>query len=956
LYRYRDGGFDGFPNSALSNAFIQDLVTDSEGNLWISAYTNGLFRFREGLFQEIQPAMLRSDSGTLYDLDMGLDGLWIAHRDGLFLYKNGSLKRFGREDGYDFGTPYTLHQTSDRRLWISSQKGLVTYQTGSFQLFENHEKLSDDIIYNLYEDRQGMLWVGTYKALNRIYHNQVEVEVVQNEAFSVDAVSAVLEDREGNLWVGRDHTGLFVLKNARFQTYTQSDGLPTDMVNAVFQTTVGDMYAATNGGLAQFKEEKFHLVPAKTGSQVTPAIALAEGLQNDLWVGYEDGSIRIFRDGNDRLLETTDAHFHQKPIFVISNDGKGRMWIGSVKSIAVMSAETGKLLATMSFDRDIHCFLPQEDRIWVGQNGGLGYFENYDLDRWVEADGLDQSTVVFLQEDENDNIWVATYGNGIWYGKDGEWVNISKEQGLFDNKIFSMVPDNRGYFWFSSNRGISRVAKRALYAVVEGREARFESREFGLEDGIVSLECNGGSQPSAIRNQDGRIWFTTTRGTATVRPGFGLLDPVPPPVYVTGIVADGINLDLGDGLSIEGEIKQVGINYTALHFANPDNLRFQYKLEPYDDQWREAGSRRVAYYNNLPSGEYKFHLQAISKDGIRGELEQSVQFRMKQIWWKQVSTVWISFFLLFSILGAIVFWKFRVYLKEQNRATLKLNNISRDLANLQPKLQDSEQRLLHLEHRIGLEDLGQQVLSTVSRMLGVVQREVASIERGIKAARSDKSLMMPKSLYVEQVGMVRQAFDREKSKIINELQKFEGDLIDQEAGLLKEVVNLRDRIHQVSELIEAQQQYAKTNGGSDAVDVNALMEDAIRLLHDLPAKYDIQLIQDLLPLPTVRIAKSKLLQAVSLLVREACFRMQYIDQEEKRILLVLTKTDENGAVIIRIDQRGNSDFDPGEHTVMRRLEFVEKLISDLGCEVAFNETNQQWCSSIVIPVEMVVKD
>lgn len=956
LFRFKNGQFESFQASALGDDYIQALETDALGNVWISSFSNGLFRYRDGLFEAIHPATMRAESGGIYDLSLGLDGLWIAHRDGLFLYKDGMLKRFGREEGFEYGTSYTVCQASDRTLWVSTRDGLVTYQNGSFELFPGNKDLSDDVIYSLYEDRQGTMWVGTYKALNRIYHGKVEVEEVVNEAFSVDAVAAILEDREGNLWFGRDHTGLFILKNARFQTYTKSDGLPSDMVNAVFQMQDGSLYAATNEGLAKFVNDRFERVEIEEGVRSAPAISLEEGLAGDLWVGYEDGTIRRIRNGKVTLLDTTEAHFYQRPIFVIKNDGKGRMWIGSVKSIAAMNVDSGKLIMSMDFDKDIHCFLPEEDRLWLGVNGGLGYFENYDFDEYVALPELGTPTVVFLQKDARDHLWAATYGNGLWYREGESWKHISRPEGLFDNKIFSMVPDGRGYYWFSSNRGISRVAERALYAVVDGREATFESRQFGLDDGIVSLECNGGSQPSAIRSQDGRIWFTTTRGTATVQPGFGLLDPVPPPVYVTEVVADGVQMAPQASLTLPFNTKQLAISYTALNFANPKNIRFAYKLEPFDQDWREVDTRRTAYYNNLPSGEYRFQLRAISKDGILGTLEKPIQLNVMQIWWQRSGMLWLLALGLTLVVLATVLWRYRKHREQQQEARRMLNNYAGDLANLRPKLADAEQRLLHLEHRLGLEDLGQQVLNTVSRMLGVVQREVATIERFIKSDRDQGALLKPKKLFLLHRSDAREVFDRQGISLVVELEQFAEAQADNEHRLLREVVNLRDRIHQVSELIEAQQQYAKTGASADAVDVNILVEDAVRLLHDLPAKSDIEVIQDLLPVPPVRVAKTKLLQAVSLLTRESCQRLQTVPPGEKRLLLMITKQDQDGNVLIRIDQRGSEAKDKEELTMARRIGFVEKLVMDMGLTFETQRQEGQWFCTITIPEPLVVRE
>jgi signal transduction histidine kinase/ActR/RegA family two-component response regulator len=60
-------------------------------------------------------------------------------------------------------------------------------------------------------------------------------------------------------------------------------------------------------------------------------------------------------------------------------------------------------------------------------------------------------------------------------------------------------------------------------------------------------------------------------------------------------------------------------HYTGLSLLAPERVRFKYTLEGLDGQWIDAGTRRVAYYTNIPPGDYRFRVMASNNDGVWNE-------------------------------------------------------------------------------------------------------------------------------------------------------------------------------------------------------------------------------------------------------------------------------------------------------------------------------------------------
>ena len=157
---------------------------------------------------------------------------------------------------------------------------------------------------------------------------------------------------------------------------------------------------------------------------------------------------------------------------------------------------------------------------------------------------------------------------------------------------------------------------------------------------MESIQCSGVAKPAGWRSRDGRLWFATTKGVVVTDPNAGLgRNEQPPPVRIEEVLADKHPLELAEGspLRIAPGRGELEFHYTALSFPVPENNRFRYKLEGADPEWVEAGARRVAYYNNLRPGRYRFRIRAANNDGVwnttGAELAVTLLPHFWQTWW-----------------------------------------------------------------------------------------------------------------------------------------------------------------------------------------------------------------------------------------------------------------------------------------------------------------------------------
>jgi signal transduction histidine kinase len=159
--------------------------------------------------------------------------------------------------------------------------------------------------------------------------------------------------------------------------------------------------------------------------------------------------------------------------------------------------------------------------------------------------------------------------------------------------------------------------------------------------------------PKMVRDRDGRIWFATTNGLAFIDPRRIPKNPLPPPVYVEALRVDGKTFSPAERLALAPHAHNVEIDFTALSLSIPERVLFRYKLDGADTDWQEAGTRRQAFYTNLPPRQFRFRVTACNNDGVWNQEGAVLDFSVAPAWYQttflRVSCVAVSLLLLWAL-------------------------------------------------------------------------------------------------------------------------------------------------------------------------------------------------------------------------------------------------------------------------------------------------------------------
>jgi signal transduction histidine kinase/ligand-binding sensor domain-containing protein len=416
-------------------------IYEYKGNLWVGAQT-GLWRWKPdppklypmpGPSPEIQ-ALIEGDNGAL----------WIAMRGGIRQLVDGKAEAYPLAAVGQFD-PLRLLRDREGGQWIgTSGQGIVHVHQGRTDVFASADGLSGDRIYALFEDREGNIWVATRDGLDR-FRDFAVPRISVRQGLSSDVVVSVLAARDGSVWVGGNSAGLSRWKDGQTTIYRKrsgllrrpsqqgfarevnDDGLPDNASESLFQDERGRIWVSTLRGMAYFEDGRFipvssvpseivhsiaeegagnlwindqnlglvHLVGenvveripwAKLGRKDLATALAADPLQGGLWLGFLQGGLAYFKDGQVRASYTAADGLGSGRVDDLRFDPDGTLWAAAEGGLSRL--RNGHV-ATLSSKNGLPCdavhwvMKDDADSFWLYMACGLVRIARPELDAWA---------------------------------------------------------------------------------------------------------------------------------------------------------------------------------------------------------------------------------------------------------------------------------------------------------------------------------------------------------------------------------------------------------------------------------------------------------------------------------------------------------------------------------------------------------------------------------------------
>lgn len=672
----------------LSHHSVRAIAEDNYGNILIGTYSgfnifdpekpaNGFekFFYESSNNHGLSSNQVYNISPSVYNSNI----FWIGIPGGLIKYnsKNKSFERIKipnpKKLQFGSGASTVVESTfnGEKILWVDTYDGLLRMDmnSGDWYRFVHKEKDPFSLISNrinkMIKDQSGVIWLATENGASYFQPKQLKFNSAFNREYQhyLNTVKnnknlKAITQNKNNIWLGFED-GIVKL-NYKNQSKTTQDHYRIKNFNT-WSLTADDnnnLWIGTFGqGTKQFdlstgKIKNWRLRFTKRGTTTVLFVkSLLKDSRNNIWVGY-------WGSGVGRINPST---------------GKYNLWISEPDKPESISNSDVWTIKEDKFGR-----------IWLGtQGGGLNLFEDKNggiFHHWTKQHLLSSNYIYSICEskksltsDSETILWIGT-SNGlnkfvIKNKNESDLYDIkvtneaySRNNGLADNSVKSILEDENGNLWLGTNSGIS------FFNV---KEKTFTN--FSTEDGINGSVMNS---ESTLKLKSGLMLFGSISGLTVFNPKNIKLSTYQPNIVITDfkIFNKSVkieknsplkkNIVYADKIILSYDQNVFSFEFAALDYNSSKSIRYQYIMEGFNKDWINSGTKRSITYTNLSPGKYIFKVRATNADKVWNSKIRLLSVVITPPWWQ----TWWAYFAYF-ILIALGFLLIRRF--ELNRVQLR---------------------------------------------------------------------------------------------------------------------------------------------------------------------------------------------------------------------------------------------------------------------------------------------
>jgi len=345
---------------------------------------------------------------------------------------------------------------------------------------------------------------------NKTKSNSVQKQSQRvNELVSArdDKIWSVFQDSSGNYWFGTNGNGVLFFDGSTVSRYTTVDGLIDNTIRGIQGDHLGNVYIETPSGVSKFNGITF------TSLEPISSVANQWELKpNDLWFKCNGNPNDIYRYDGEALYELRlprqdlfkafgtevrglgfeDMNSSPYAVYGIDKDSDGNLWIGTITAGAFRyDGESFLWIAEKELTELPDGRVPGVRSILEDRNGHMwlsNFISKYEIlenDRVVsykKLPGMDLESDILIERlpyynsglrDAQGNLWMTTYGGGVWKFDGSELINLPVMDGETEVLIVSIYADRAGTLWLGTdNAGVFKYNGQTF--------EKFELEEFGF--------------------------------------------------------------------------------------------------------------------------------------------------------------------------------------------------------------------------------------------------------------------------------------------------------------------------------------------------------------------------------------------------------------------------------------------------------------------------------------------
>lgn len=654
LFRFDGEHFTkyGLPSDPGQSWDVTSVSAFENNELWVGTRRSGIVRYKDGTLVQAYSVSDGIPRSTVYSVRKDSRGtVWAATAAGVYVLRGDHWQRSWPANGLEPKPSANLWMDRSGTLCFTTDGAVVCKGAGSPSFSVALEGPVEDI--NLSPDGQIWVWL-TGRGIRPLNNfdktvGYLKIQIPHGHVVFIKSGDAfLLTYGKGLTHVFRGDVGNAYAKSENFSL---EDGLQSSYLGALFEDREGNVWVGTTKGLERFRNGKFVAVNVLGAS---PSTALSPTIGSRMWAGLRTeplgfvtatnqreafapaivGVTATFRDSDEstwfgvspmlwhvskgRAQATRFPDWVQgsSDVQAITKDHHGALWV-SVIRFGVLHLDNGHWTrfdsgSGTSDENATMLYTDDEGRVWMSFHGRVVMVEAATHPVFTAEDGLSFGDIMSFA---GQGSLLAVGGeHGIGFLDGHRFKRIATNQDDVATNISGLVFSADGALWAHGSSALLRISREELTAFRSGKIEQVKAQRFTFADGLPGLAPLIRPLPSATLDQDGRLWVSTTSGVAWIDPLHYPKNPTPPPVVLQSIRADGHDYLPFRRLTLPALTKSVSFTYTAPSLSMADGVRFRYRLEGFDSDWQEAGTRRIAFYTGLAPGHYTFRVIAANED------------------------------------------------------------------------------------------------------------------------------------------------------------------------------------------------------------------------------------------------------------------------------------------------------------------------------------------------------
>lgn len=556
----------------------------------------------------------------------------------------------------------------------------------------------DSLIVNcMVRDAQRNFWIGTNMGLMKISADykktdRFSVGVSKTRWLEDNNINHLMIDTEENLWISTSKMLQMMSLKANIFRYFSGDKTGSDHMDHVYslvQKNETEIFATGTDGL-YITNLTSALTKKVPGSSSLGLVHYVEKIDEDFWIiccdlgmyGYipskevlsKDALLSRFPEWTKYQKRYFNNCYRKGNISYWASEEQEGLFKWDMNKHEITQFKNGTAISGGLSDNHLHNIkIDRDGFLWLLTDNTL---EKFDLLKDSVVTVLHDSrkvkdfsaSIFFDMYDDGNRFWVGCYGGGLcsYHKKDGKWERFSEKDGLCNNTIYGILPEGDSVLWLSTNMGISRYNHKsgACY-------------NYYYDDG---LQDNSFDEKGYLQANN-KLYFGGINGFTEIDPGKFNVPSSALPVYIYkmeyyrnahkhtlyNLAWDKLDLPTGTNTVI--------LHLAALNFSNNHNIRFSYKIENLQNDFRDVDKNNTITLNALSYGNYNIIIRFRKSDGNFVENALQFKFRIFPEWYQ----TWWSRLMIYLVIGSMIYTLYRyriIQIKKQHEIR---RNIATDL-------------------------------------------------------------------------------------------------------------------------------------------------------------------------------------------------------------------------------------------------------------------------------------